>query len=144
LKRLVDAYEVGAIDVEDLKVRSDAVRARIDRAQRELTDAEHRLRETVHLREVVTRLDDFAARVRQGLGKLSWLERRQIIRALVEKIEIDDAAATVVYRLPSSEREPQSPSGSDPQGEGGPKGDRRTSCLLRTHGVGYVTDRGPS
>jgi len=72
-----------------------------------------------------------------------WLERRQIIRALVEKIEIDDAGPTVVYRLPSSEREPLSPSGSGPQSEGGPKGDRRTSCPLRTHGVGYVTSRGP-
>ena len=50
-----------------------------------------------------------------------WLERRQIIRALVEKIEIDDAGPTVVYRLPSSEREPLSPSGSGPQSEGGPK-----------------------
>ena len=80
LKRLVDAYEIGAIDIDDLKARSDALRARLQRAQRELDDAEHKLRGTVQLREIVARLDDFAARIRNGLDALSWNERRQIVR----------------------------------------------------------------
>ena len=107
LKRLVDAYEVGAIDVNELKVRSEAVRARIERAQRDVVDAEQRLRETVQLRAIVTHLDDFGLpRERLGLDKLSWTERRTIIRTLVDKIEIDETAATVVYRLPSLGRTP--------------------------------------
>ncbi len=90
ITRLVDAYEVGAIEIEDRKGRSEAIRARVERARRDLADAEHRLRDAVHLCEVVARLDDFAARVRQGLDTLSWLERRTIIRTLVAKIEIDE------------------------------------------------------
>jgi len=45
VKRLVDAYEIGAIEIGDLKTRSEHIRARIERAQRELADAERRLRE---------------------------------------------------------------------------------------------------
>ncbi|HEY3961685.1 MAG TPA: recombinase family protein, partial [Gaiellaceae bacterium] len=62
LQRLVDAYEIGAIEIEDLKTRSDTVRVRIERARRDLADAEQRLGETAALRAIVTRLDDFAAR----------------------------------------------------------------------------------
>ena len=117
MKRLVDAYEIGAIDIEDPKARSDALRARLQRAQGELADAEHRLRGTVQLREIVARLDDFAARVRNGLDALSWTERRQIVRTLVAKIEIDEKAATVVYRLPSTDRTPKPPSDPEPGSE---------------------------
>jgi hypothetical protein len=53
-----------------------------------LSNAEHRLRETVQLRAIVTQLDDFAARVR--LDALPWIERRQIIRTLIAKIDIDE------------------------------------------------------
>ncbi len=139
LKRLVDAYEIGAIDIEDLKARSDALRARLQRAQGELADAEHRLRGTVQLREIVARLDDFAARVRNGLDALSWTERRQIVRTLVAKIEIDEKAATVVYRLPSTDRTPKPPSDPEPGSEDRLKSDPGANCLLRSQREGFVT-----
>jgi site-specific DNA recombinase len=83
---LVDAHEIGAIEIDDLKTRRNAIRVRIDCARRELADAGRRLRETTTLRAIITRLDDFAARVRAGLDALSWIERRQNIRTLVRLI----------------------------------------------------------
>jgi hypothetical protein len=67
----------------------------------------------VQLREIITRVDDFAARVRAGFDALSWLERRQIICTLVTKVEIDEKGATILYRLPSYERSPGSLQGGD-------------------------------
>jgi hypothetical protein len=115
----------------------------VERARRDLADAERRLREAVQLREVVTRLDDFAARVRAGLGASSWLDRRQIIRMLVAKIEIDEKGATIVYRLPSSERGPAPPSDPEPADETGLKGDQNAKCRLRSQRGGFVTGRRP-
>jgi len=126
LKRLVDAHEIGAIDLKELKNRSDAVRARIESARRELDEADQKLRETIHLRAVITQVEEFAARVRKGLHNLSWLERRHIIRTLVAKVEIDDAGATIVYRVPSSE----SALGAEPATGAGPAG-KSESCQLR-------------
>jgi site-specific DNA recombinase len=126
LKRLVDAYEVGAIELKDLKARSEAVRVRIEKAKREVGDADRRLRETVHLRAVVTQLEDFATRVRKGLDTVSWLERRHIIRTLVAKVELDETGATVVYRLPSTDPTP----GAESSNGGGSSGEA-PSCQLR-------------
>ena len=128
LKRLVDAYEVGAIDLKELKVRSEAVRARIAKAQSDVVDADRKLRETVNLRAVVTQLEDFAARVRTGLDTVSWLERRHIIRTLVAKVEIDEAGATIVYRLPSAEPIPSAD--PEPSRGRGSTGEAK-SCQLR-------------
>ena len=129
LQRLVDAYEAGAIELKELKARSDAVRARIKAAQGEVTDADRALRETVHLRAVITQLEDFGSRVRKGLDAVSWLERRHIIRTLVAKVEIDATGATIVYRLPSAE--PAADGGAEPPPNGGGSTGRRESCQLR-------------
>ena len=56
LRRLRDAYEAGAVDLEDLVARSERVRSRIQRARKELDQAEMQLKETVELTAVVGRL----------------------------------------------------------------------------------------
>jgi site-specific DNA recombinase len=100
LKRLVDAYEIGAIELADLEARTEALRVRLEKARRDLAEAEQRLNETVRISSVITQLSDFAARVHSSLDGLSWIERRLIIRTLVAKVEIDEDGATVIYRLP--------------------------------------------
>ena len=106
LQRLVDAYEIGAVDLNELKTRSDAVRARIQRARREADDADQALQKSGQLSLVIARVDDFANRVRERLNELSWHERRQIIRMLVERVEIDESGATIVFRLPTINTDP--------------------------------------
>ena len=113
----------------------------LQRAQRELDDAEHKLRGTVQLREIVARLDDFAARIRNGLDALSWNERRQIVRTLIAKIEVDEKAATIVYRLPSTDRTPRPPSDPEPGSDGRSKNEPGANCRLRSQGGRCVTGR---
>ena len=100
LKRLVDAYEAGALELEDLTARTERLKPQIQRAREDLRQAEAKLTETVTLRAVTSRLHDFAARVGQGLDRLTWHDRRQLIRTLVSRVEIDTDGATVVFRLP--------------------------------------------
>jgi site-specific DNA recombinase len=109
LHRLRDAYEAGAIELDDLVVRSERVRARIRRAQEELQRAEASLMQTVELTAVIGRMKDFAERVKQGLDKLDWSQRRQLIRALVARVEIDEEGATIVYRIPTAPSGPGDP-----------------------------------
>ena len=101
LQRLLDAYEAGAIDLADLKTRSDRVRARMVTARNDLTALEKVLAEQRELKLVVTRVEEFATRVRDGLHVLSWQERRELVRALVARIEIDQDDVTIVYRVPT-------------------------------------------
>jgi site-specific DNA recombinase len=115
LKRLVDAYEVGALNLAELQRRTNTIRTRIERAKRDLKSAQDKFDETVHLRAIITRLEDFSTRVGTRLEKVTWLERQRLIRMLVSKVAISDDGATIVYRLsPSTDGTPP----PVPQGDG--------------------------
>lgn len=101
LRRLVDAYELGALDLASLQQRSERLRARLVRAKKVLAEAEGALAQTVELKEVAGRLADFATQVAQGLQQADFLARRQILRALLARVEVDNEGATVVYRIPA-------------------------------------------
>jgi len=118
LKRLLDAYEAGALELEDLTQRSERLKMRIGKARQDLKEAEESLAETITLQAVSGNLQDFAKRVGHGLDRLSWQERRHLVRTLVARVEIDAEGATIVYRLPpvspsnGSQSEPETSSGS--------------------------------
>jgi site-specific DNA recombinase len=125
LKRLRDAYEAGALELDDLVARSERVRARSRHTQQELKQAEATIAQTFELKAVVGRLQDFAEQVGNGLDNLSWEQRRQLIRTLVARVEIDEGGATMVYRVPTAASPPRPPGG---EGEPGPGGG---GCQLR-------------
>jgi site-specific DNA recombinase len=100
LQRLVDAYEAGVLPLSELTSRTDRVRARLARAREDFQRAETNLINTIEMRAVVTRLEAFADRVRNALEQLDWLQRRQLIRTLVARVEIHPDGATIVYRIP--------------------------------------------
>ncbi|XXX81493.1 recombinase family protein [Sorangium sp. So ce134] len=102
LKRLLDAYEAGAICLQELLPRAERLREQIRKTEQAVKQAEDRLSQNAVLSAVITRLQDFAERVGQGLEQLDWQGRRQLIRTLVARVEIEEEQATVVYRLPSS------------------------------------------
>ena len=63
---------------------------------------------------ILGRLDEFAARVKTGLHEADWLTRREIIRALVKRVEIDQEQVRVVFRV-NPPQAPQPPSEKDAQ-----------------------------
>src|SRR5439155_15513898 len=131
LRRLQDAYEAGALTVEELTVRSERVRARIRRAKEELAQAQAHLTQAVEIKALAGKLTAFADQVRSGLERLDWHQRRQLIRTLVSRVEINEDGATVVYRIPATPRRPgEPPRDSGPEGEG-PSGERPGDRQLR-------------
>jgi site-specific DNA recombinase len=101
LQRLVDAYELGAIELAELKDRSERVRARIAQVRCELGALEKAITQRRELKLVIGRVEEFARRVRAGLQRITWNERRAIITAVIARIEIDQEGATIVYRVPA-------------------------------------------
>ena len=51
------------------------------------------------LRLVIGQLEGFAQRVNEGLGEADWRTRREVIRALVKRVEIDESEVQVVYKV---------------------------------------------
>jgi site-specific DNA recombinase len=113
LQRLRDAYEAGALELDDLIARTERVRTRIRNARDDLDVAERRLGQTIELTSIIVKLTHFRDQLQTGLDALSWDQRRQLIRTLVARVEIDEEGATVVYRVPA-----KNPSDGPPEGEG--------------------------
>jgi site-specific DNA recombinase len=65
------------------------------------------------LRLILGRLEDFTSRVKEGLQTADWSTRREIIRALVKRVEIDQEQVQVVFRI--GPNTPSSPSDKNTQ-----------------------------
>lgn len=104
LRRLMDAYEAGVIELSELSERRERLRQRLNRAQEELEGAAKRLHETVQLTGIIANVEGFREQLAHGLDSATWDQKRHIIRSLVERIEISDQAVTIVYRVPRTPR----------------------------------------
>ena len=61
---------------------------------------------------VIGRLEEFTPRLQTGLSQLDWSARRDVIRALVRRIEIDHDKIEVIFRVPGPSPEGGIPSGA--------------------------------
>src|SRR5262249_50058061 len=109
ISRLIDAYGDGLLDKSEFEPRISAARGRLAKLE-----AEHRQRiseaaQEAELRLVIGQLEEFARRVSQGLQEPDWATRREVVRALVKQVEIDEQEVRIVYRVSPSpfERGPQ-------------------------------------
>lgn len=48
---------------------------------------------------IITNLEDFVSCIKSGLEDISWNNKRDIIRALVKRIEINQESVNVVFRI---------------------------------------------
>jgi site-specific DNA recombinase len=109
ISRLIDAYGDGLLEKSEFEPRVTAARERLSKLEEEhrrRADEEHTEAE---LRLVIGQLEEFSSRVSEGLEGTDWRTRREIIRALVKKVEVDENEARIVYRVSPSpfENRPQ-------------------------------------
>jgi site-specific DNA recombinase len=99
LSRLIDSYSEGLLDKAEFEPRLRQARAELARAEAEAQAQADRAAAARELKLVIGRLQDFAAQVRDGLAGASWEQRRELIRTLVKRIEVDAEAVRVIYRV---------------------------------------------
>jgi len=107
--RLIDSYAEGLIEKEEFEPRMKRLRQRI--AQIAVQCQQLAEEEMLHheLQLIIGRLDEFAAQVTQNLEELEWSRKRDIIRALVRRVEIALDQVQVVFRVDAfaGEAEPE-------------------------------------
>ena len=114
LTRLIDSYAEGLIDKAEFEPRITRMRERI----KQLEEHQQQLRDEAgleqELRLILGRLEEFTSRVNEGLHAADWSTRREIIRALVKRVEIDQEQVRVVFRV-NPNTSPSSPSDKNMQ-----------------------------
>jgi site-specific DNA recombinase len=98
--RRIESYAEGVIAKEEGEPRITRMKQRVtsleDRLQQLADDAAQQR----DLQLIIGPLEEFVAKVRGGLATADWRTRREIIRALVRRVEIDKQQVTVVFRVP--------------------------------------------
>ena len=51
------------------------------------------------LRLILGKLETFASKVKEGLAEADWVTRREIIRTLVKRVEVDQEHVNVIFRV---------------------------------------------
>jgi site-specific DNA recombinase len=81
---------------------------RITRLRQRLTQLEEQRQQLIdvtalqtEIRLIVGRLEDFAAKIDAGLEDSDWLSKREMIRALVKRVEVTPDRVNVVFRVDS-------------------------------------------
>ena len=98
--RLIDSYSEGLLEKEEFEPRLRGARARLALLEAEAQAQADEAARRAELRLVIGQLQEFAAGVQTGLQEAEWGTRREVIRALVKRIEVGDEEVRIVYRVP--------------------------------------------
>ncbi len=99
IDRLVDAYQDGLLSREDFEPRIRQARQKLDRLKAEAETEAAQAVDRRELRLVIGRIEEFARRVHDGLGRADGALRREIVRALVNRVEVGETGVRIVYRV---------------------------------------------
>ncbi len=99
IARLIDSYADGLIDKQEFEPRVTRMRERM----LHLEEQGQRLKEESEVEEeirlILGRLETFAAKVKDGLQHADFQTRRDIIRTLVKRVEVDEQHVRIVFRV---------------------------------------------
>ncbi len=118
IERLIDSYAEGIIGRVEFEPRINGLKRRIGRLENDRKALTEKLELERDLVLVIGRLEEFTSRLQTGLSELDWSARRDVIRALVRRIEIDHDKIEVIFRVPGPSPEggthSRPPSPTDP------------------------------
>ena len=109
--RATDAYVGEAMGLDRYKVEMDKLRQQksdLDRRHREL---DQRQQQEQHSRSALDHIDRFCRQVTQGLDALTFEEREQLLKLLVEKVTVEDGRARIETVIPTGPENLRNPRG---------------------------------
>jgi site-specific DNA recombinase len=114
-ERLLDLYQTGRVTLTEIESRLKAIRAKIKKAQDEGTLLEKEAKEESHRLQLIEQFTDFTRRMNTNLSTLSFEERKQIVRLLVEEVMVNTSTDEITVRhiLPLDQKFPLCKRSSD-------------------------------
>ena len=97
--RLIDSYAEGLLEKHEFEPRITRLRQRLTHLaeQRQQLADEAALQSDLQL--IIGRLEDCAVQVHQGLEEADWPRQREMLRALVTRVEVAHDRVHVVFRV---------------------------------------------
>jgi site-specific DNA recombinase len=99
IARMIDGYADGLIEKREFEPRIKKAKERLASIEAQVEQRADEVSLKNQLQLVIGKLEDFAARVRAGLETADWSTRRDLVRALIKRIDIDKEQINVVFRV---------------------------------------------
>jgi site-specific DNA recombinase len=97
--RLIDSYAEGLIDKAEFEPRLSRLRERLQHLEEQRQCLLEASAVEEELRLILGRMELFAAKVREGRHHADFQTRRDSIRTLVKRVEVDAQQIRVVFRV---------------------------------------------
>lgn len=104
VERLIDGFTEGLIDKAQFALRMDRNKKRITDLDARIKDDSSDVTRLENLRSAVQRVRDMSTAVGDDLANADWHRRREIVRTLVQRIDIDAEIIKIVFRLNQNAR----------------------------------------
>ena len=128
--RLLDAYQAGLLELDELTRRTAALTARRDQLAQEKTTLTKRSAELATENRLRRRLAGFAEQIADSLDDLDIDGRRRLLRLVVEKIRVTGWRVEIHLKIPLPDDPPDDdPPPPGPEPDNGPSSDMRLRSL---------------
>ena len=104
IERLIDSFAEGLIEKDQFASRMARSKSRIADLDTRIDAYAGDLNRREHLRFATNRLRELAATVGAELGSADWERKREIIRTVVQRIDIDTEVIKIVFRINQNTR----------------------------------------
>ncbi len=101
--RVTDAYVNEAMDLVRYKAEMEKLRARKLEMGRSVKETERRKRTEEESRRAIENPDRFCQTVGQGLDNLTFEDRQQLLRLVVERITVDKGRVVIESGIPTGD-----------------------------------------
>jgi site-specific DNA recombinase len=108
LERLIDSFTEGLIDKTQFTSRMSRTKNRISDLDGRIKDNTGDVELLENLRLETRRLQELAVAVGPDLASADWHRRREIIRTLVQRIDIETEVIKIIFRVSRNTRVPSS------------------------------------
>lgn len=101
--RVTDAYINEAMELDRYKAEMEKLRQRRKELERAAQELDRRERQEIESRKALEHLERFCRQVSQGLDAMTFEERQQLLRLLVERITVEDGRVRIETVIPTGE-----------------------------------------
>ena len=99
IARMIDVYEEGLLTKAEFEPRIRVSKERLSKLQAEENNLSVEQSEQAQLRVVIDHLETFHQQIAEKLDGLDWHTRREVMRLLVKRVEIDRNQVRVIYKV---------------------------------------------
>jgi len=106
-ERLTEAYLKEVIPLEEYERRRRDVEQRQEALAEQAQQMERQVERTVELAGVAASIEEFMARIRQGLDKANFEQKRQLVELLIDRVVVSNEEVEIRYVVPTTKASEQ-------------------------------------